>query len=471
MLKHLQLTLFAACLVWGFSQGEFPAQAQEASPPSKILPFGVNGKRNMLYDARQRPQSVFLNGRVYIVYNGDATPTKNNKGKAYPMLITYNPKTRQFTDPVRIGPKNSDHHFSPIIWADRSDRLHVLHGCHRTPGTHLISTGPIAAGTASLAWQAAPKIAAKLSYPTVFRVCDEKEVIAYRTDGHTSSWTYRISDDNGKTWFGPKDDVTDLDIKGRTDWSAYRTVLPSQDGKYLHMVYTDYDDYKTQLTPDRLFNPRYNKQVSNDWKYNLHYVKINLETHKVANAGGKTLQTPIDIDCSKQECLIWDTEGRGSGIPPVIALDSQGDPTFLHILSEGNLKTHGYYYVRRENGEWLHTRIHDSNHNWNGGYLAHDSRGVIHAYLITGEGYLEGGYMDGRGGGSIEQWSSRDNGMNWSKIRDLTPNQAQYPGWRFNHVQPVVRPDGTRVDGMLLFYGWNKNDDPTAMAFLLDEKQ
>ena len=443
--------------------------AAEASARDKILTFGVNGKRNMLYDARQRPQSVLLHGRLYIVYNADATPTKNNKGKAYPMLISYDPQTRRFTKPVRIGPKNSDHHFSPIIWADESDYLHVLHGCHRTPGTHLISVEPVVAGASAVKWKEASQIAPKLSYPTVYRVYDEKEVIAYRTNGHTSSWTYRISEDNGKTWVGPEHDVINLDVTGRTDWSSYRTTLPSEDGRYLHMVYVDYDDYITELTPDRLYNPRYDRVVGNDWKYNLSYVKIDLESHEVTNIDGKVLRTPIDIDYSKDHCLIWDTEGRGAGIPPVIALDAEGDPTFLHILSEGDLKTHGYYYVRREGGKWLRTRIQSSNHNWNGGYLVHDANGVIHAYLITGKGYLEGGYMDGRGGGSVEEWISKDKGRTWSKNRDLTPDRAQYPGWRFNHVQPVVRPDGTRVAGMLLFYGWKDADTPTAKAFLLDE--
>ena len=146
------------------------AKAAEASAPDKILSFGVNGKRNMLYDARQRPQSVLLHGRVYIVYNADATPTKNKKGKAYRMLITYDPKTRKFTEPVRIGPQSSDHHDSPIIWADESDYLHVLYGCHRSPGTHLISAKPIIAGTPKVKWKEAPQIARKLSYPTVYRI-------------------------------------------------------------------------------------------------------------------------------------------------------------------------------------------------------------------------------------------------------------------------------------------------------------
>ena len=36
------------------------------------LAFAHGGKFKMLYDCRQRPQSVYLKDRLYIVYNGDA---------------------------------------------------------------------------------------------------------------------------------------------------------------------------------------------------------------------------------------------------------------------------------------------------------------------------------------------------------------------------------------------------------------
>ena len=147
-------------------------------------------------------------------------------------------------------------------------------------------------------WKKAPGIAQSISYPTVYRIFDDKEVMAYRVDGHTGSWTYRISEDNGKTWTGPKKDVTDLNAKGRIDWSSYRTVLPSEDGKYLHMVYADYDDYITKKTPDRLFNPRYDRIVDNEWKYNLHYVKINLQNHEVCLL--YTSPSPRDISTSRK---------------------------------------------------------------------------------------------------------------------------------------------------------------------------
>ncbi len=444
--------------------------AEEQSKTLNIIPFGEAGKFKMLYDCRQRPQSVYLNDKLYIVYNGEAKPSRNGTGKAYPLLITYNPRNRSFSQPVRLGQKSSsDHHYSPIIWADEDDFLHVLFGCHRTPGTHLISNHPIQKKTSNITWEKMPQIAPKLSYPTVYRIHGDKEMIYYRTDGHTSSWTYRISEDNGKTWTGPRNEVTDLDSRGKLDWSSYQTKLPSKDGKHLHVVYTDYDDNKNSPKDERFYNPRYDQLVSNEWKYNLSYVKIDLQTQVVRNAAGKILKTPIDLDYSKANCQIWDTKWRGAGIPPVISLNEFDEPTFLHVLSEDDIKSHRYYYVRREKGKWKQTPICNSNHQWNSSYLARDKKGTLHAYVITGKDYLEGGYMDRHGGGRIEQWISQDKGNNWKKSHDLMHGQKDYIGWRYNNIQPVLRPDGSIVEGMLLFYGWKDKDAPEARAFLLHE--
>ena len=232
------------------------------------------------------------------------------------MLITYDPKTRKFTEPVRIGPQSSDHHYSPIIWADEADYLHVLHGCHRTPGTHLISAEPVVAGTSKVKWKEAPKIA--------------KRFLTQRSTESTMTRKLFLTEPMATPARGPIESVMTMvrpglalkmmtsisTAKGRTDWSSYRTALPSKDGRYLHMVYVDYDDYIKDLTPDRLYNPRYKQIVSNDWKYNLSYVKIDLKSYEVSNSDGKVLRTPIDIDYSKENCQIWDTEGRGAGIPP-----------------------------------------------------------------------------------------------------------------------------------------------------------
>jgi hypothetical protein len=363
-----------------------------------------------------------------------------------------------------------------VIWADEDDYLHVLSACHRTPGRHLISKEPGTIGSSLEDWTVGPKIVPKISYPCLFNIYDGQELIYYRTDGHTSSWTYRISADNGKSWTGPNHDVTDMDLKGRRDWSSYQTKLLSKDGNSLHVAFMTYDDVKTddpeKTEAERFYNPRYHKTVSNEWKYNLYHIKINLRTHEVTNTDGDVMQTPIDIDSADSKCRIWDTDWRGAGVPPTFVLDHQGAPAFLHVLSsEATEEDADYYYVRRVGGEWQQTRITDATHQWNSCHLSRDPDGKLHAYLVVGEGSLKTeGYMDKHGGGRIEEWISSNKGTTWERARDLTPANTHYPGWRFNNIQPVRRPGGEIVDGMLLFYGWGDKNAPEARAFLLDER-
>ena len=432
--------------------------------------FGQGGQVKMLYDRRQRPQSVYLNNKVYIVFNAGGQIGAQPKAPTKPMAVTYDPATREFSEVVTLGPAKRDHHYGPVIWADGDDYLHVLFGCHKTPGTHLISKQPATIGTSLDSWHTGTQIAPGISYPAIFRINGNKELIYYRTGGHTSSWTYRITDDNGKTWAGHVRDVTDMDIKGRFEWSSYQTILPSRDGKFLHVAFITYDDNKSN-DPKRFYNPRYDQAVSNGWKYNLYYVKIDLQTHDVANFDGQSMKTPVDIEQADAKCRIWDTKWRGAGVPPTIVLDENENPAFLHVLSEGTTESHNYYFVRRANGKWKKTSIAPSNHQWNSCHLARDDDGTLHAYLIVGDGYLDtGGYMDSYGGGTVEEWVSADKGNTWKKNRDLTPDESKYPGWKYNNIQPVKRPDGSVADGMLLFYGWKDKDAPEAKAFLLHEK-
>jgi hypothetical protein len=318
-------------------------------------------------------------------------------------------------------------------------------------------------------WAKLPDIAPMVSYPTFFSIPGDKHLIYYRTGGHSTSWSYRVTDDNGKTWTGPENDVTNLDIYNHPEWSSYQAKILSPDKKTLYVVFTDYDDVKSN-DPERLYNPKYDMPVRNEWKYNLSLLKIDHQTHEVKNDAGEVMKTPLDIETARAKCQIWDTEWRGAGVPPALCLDENGEPSVLHVFSEENLETHNYYYVRKVAGEWVKTRVTASNHQWNSGYLKRDANGKLHAYVIVGEGYQdEKGVNYSHGGGGIEHWVSKDKGNTWKIHRDITPDAAQYPGWSFNNVQPVVRPDGSIVDGMLIFYGWLDETKPEAVAFLLDE--
>jgi hypothetical protein len=449
-----------------------PVWSREPVDATAPMPFGFGGAKKMLYDVRQRPQAVYLNDTVYIGFKGGAGPGDaggSSGANTHTMLLSYDPRSRQFSKPLTFGKRTHDHHDCPVIWVDEDGYLHLIHGAHNSPGFHLVSRRPGEMGASESDWIALDDIASMVSYPTVFRIYDDKELIYFRTGGHSSSWSYRISDDNGRSWYAPPDDVTNLDLINFPEWSSYQAKIKSRDGKYLHVVFTDYDDVKSN-DPNRLYNPRYEQVVGNDWKYNLSYLRINLETHEVSNFEGDVLETPVDYEIARTKCQIWDTVWRGAGVPPALSLDDNDNPEALHVLSEDDIETHGYYYVRFVDGGWRKTHITGSNHQWNSGYLKRENDGRLHAYVITGEGYLhQKGILDSHGGGRIEHWVSHDKGNTWSRHRDITPDSGQYPGWRFNNVQPVLRPDGTTVDGMLLFYGWPDPVTPEAVAFLLDE--
>ena len=67
---------------------------------------------------------------------------------------------------------------------------------------------------------------------------------------------------------------------------------------------------------------------------------------------GDILKTPIDLDYSKTELPDLGYEmARGRDTSGEFPWTKTARPTFLHVLSEDNLKSHRYYYVRREEGE------------------------------------------------------------------------------------------------------------------------
>jgi hypothetical protein len=454
----------------------------------QTLSFGQGGQLKMIYDRRHHPQTVFLNNKVYVVYNGGASINDEDKGMTYPFVISFDPGAALLSPPIKLGAKGSnDHHYCPIIWADNSNFLHILSGNHSSAGAHLISKKSADIGKSAEDWSIAPQVRNSLSYPTVYNIYDNKKLIYFRTGEHRSSWTYLISSDEGKTWLGPKNNVVDLNAGGETqeennkiglpEWASYQTCLPSKDGKFLHLAFCYYDDNKSNI-PEKFYNPRYGTEKNLDFKYNLYYVKINLQTHEVTNFAGEAVKTPIVLAEADYRCKIWDTKWRGAGVPPDIIIDKNDNPAFLHVLSEDTPSSFNYYYVRNVNNQWKETVIAPSNHSWNSGYLKLDEKGVLHAHLIAGVSAKPGKSkenskkesMDAYGGGNIEEWCSYDKGNTWEKVSDLTPRNTEFAGWKFNNIQPVKDPKGNVIEGMLLFYGWKDNQARDAKAFLLYRK-
>jgi hypothetical protein len=447
----------------------------------QLIPFGEGGTKKMTYDRRQRPQALLMGDEIHLVYNGGATAEAKKLTPTLPFATTYNLKAGTFSKLVQLpGKPSKDHHYGPIIWADNNDFLHVLSGCHLTPGTHVISKKPASIGVSSGDWEIAPQIAPSMSYPSISQIINKQRLIYYRTRGHRSEWTYTITSDEGNTWRTPDNPVVDLNNmddlsnkahKDMDEASSYHTYLPSKDGKSIHIAFMYYDDDKGHI-PEKSYNPLYKRNVGT-LKTNLYYVKVDLETDKVSNFEGEEMKTPILLKEANAKCKIWDTNWRGAGIPPDIIIDKNDNPAFLHVLTEEIFEKLNYYYVRRVGDVWKQTIIAPACHIWNSSHFTIDDKGVLHAYLLMDDGYFESsgkGVMNSHGGGTrIEEWISTDDGNTWRMNDTIFRAEGEYEGWRFNNVQPIKTKDGTIKEGIWLFFGWNEKDGeaPQAKAFLL----
>jgi len=119
------------------------------SSHAKVTSFANNGTLKMFYDNRMYPQAVVVEGKMFAVWRGD---------EGHPYVISCDLNTREFSAPLNLmkGYEEeadlkryaSDHHYAPVIWSDSQNYLHVLHGCHRTKGIHMISEKPGSAGAA-----------------------------------------------------------------------------------------------------------------------------------------------------------------------------------------------------------------------------------------------------------------------------------------------------------------------------------
>ena len=62
-----------------------------------VVPFGSGEQLKMIYDRRLRPQAVYFNDKVYLVYNGGAAAGPADNDKTYPFATSCDPATGQIS--------------------------------------------------------------------------------------------------------------------------------------------------------------------------------------------------------------------------------------------------------------------------------------------------------------------------------------------------------------------------------------
>ena len=241
--------------------------------------------------------------------------------------------------------------------------------------------------------------------------------------------------------------MTDLDAKDAS--TGPPTKSKSQAGRQTPSRRLHRLRRQQELPAPKGSTTRDDRLVNNEWKYNLSYLSIDLRNHAVYNADGASVTPP----------WIWTTQKpiAGFGIPHGEERASSGHllgrerRAFLPYVLSGKhpLTT---ITTSPQEGRWKQTLIRSSNNQWNSGYLSRRQRDS--SRLPD----RRRGVPRGRIHGQARRWPDR--GMDFRRQGQFMeeapalPDQKPYQGWRFNNVQPVVRPDGSIVEGMLLFYGW-----------------
>ena len=429
---------------------------------AEAVRFADGGALKMLYDNRMYPQAVESRGQVFIVWRGS---------QGLPWVRSYDLATRQFAEPrmllegmgLQIDARQfeRDQHYAPVVWAESDGRVHVAFGFHRTPGFHLATKRP---GDID-SWEPLAEISNSISYPQVHRIAGNKTLVYFRESGHLGFWTYRISEDAGRTWLAPVSPVIDMDAPPRESPLAahagsYQTTRVSADGRTLHIAFI----WKVE---EPIGSERYGG-VLHDYtrRHNLYYVRADLGSGRVFNAHGKELPRPVNFATAQRDCLVWDTEGGSASVGPSIALGTRGEPYFLLPVSGETPYASTFYFVRMKGGKWKRSALASTGHPFNSTHLVRNHDGSFSAYLIAGEGEAnEESEMNRYGWGDrVEEWRSDRAGSGWHRSRDLTP----HPGMRYQSVKFVRGASGEPLDGMLLYYAWNGTG--AGSAFLLDER-
>ena len=337
--------------------------------------FADFGAEKMLYDARMQPQAILYKDTIYIAYF--ANPQAR---VGHPYIITYNIEEKQWSEPVKLGdnPK-ADHHLAPIIWIENTGIIHVLYGCHFSPGVHLVSTKP---GDIT-SWDQGAEIAPSISYPSVRRIYKNQLLLLYRVEGHLGHWVYSVSFDQGNTWDAPQTFMDfDHDPQDETDkWAgSYLSACTGQEGKALYIGFCHWEE-RDNINPDYKFNTDLFS------RYDLYYVWLDIPAGKFLTVTGEEMDLPINRRTA-EKCKIISTGNELSNFPSVIE-DQDMNPCLLVPVTEGNAWRTRFHFFNWYRGMWQHTTLAKSDNTWSGSQLFQDADGTFRAYLIAGQGKKE----------------------------------------------------------------------------------
>lgn len=373
------------------------------------------------YTAKHHPLALYVPAvrKTFFVYGGT---TKRDECHLLAMASYYDHRTQQVPKPVVVHDKQgvNDPHDNPSLQIDGEGRLWVfVSGRGRGRPGHIYRSR-LPYDIASFEHMAENEF----TYPQPWWVHEDGFMLLFTkyTQGRELYW--RTSDQEGKSW------ATDRKLAGM---GGHYQVSNEHEGRVI-----------------TAFNMHPGGDV--DRRTNLYFIQTEDRGQTWRTADREIIQTPITDPESPALVHDYRADSRLVYVKD-IGFDAEDNPVILYVTSAhhqpGPKGDRRIWTIAHWTGNaWEFCEVTTSTHNYDMGSLYIEADGLWRIIAPTEHGPQRNGT-----GGEIAIWISKDEGKNWTKVRDITHDSPR------NHAY-VRRPVNAHPD----FYGFWADGNPDEMS-------
>ena len=418
--------------IW-FTLGQFYPEGTGDKPygtasRTPVFPFGDKYSGGLgTYTAKHTPLAVYCKKveKTFFVYGGTTGPDKRH---LLCMISFYDHKLNRVPRPVVVHDKNgvNDPHDNPSIVVDGEGHLWVfVSGRGRArPGFKYRSLKPYSIAGFELVTEE------EMTYPQP-HFLRERGFLHLFTKYTGVRELYWERSDDGRQW------TADRKLAG------IREAGQNRGGHY-----------QTSATVGNTIGTFFNRHPRNghvDYRTDLYYVQTRDMGQTWKAVSGVELETPLTR--VENPARVIDYAGQGLNVYlKDMGFDRRGHPVLLYVTSHGHEPgppndPRQFRMMRWDGKAWQTSTICATDHNYDMGslYLTADRWTVIVPSATGPQPY--------HGGGEMTAWESRDQGMTWKQMNQITRRSKQ------NHNY-ARRPLHVRDP----FYAFWADGDPTRLS-------
>lgn len=394
------------------------------------------------YPQQHVPIAIHVPGqrKTFFVFGGSAGKVSERGDELEHLVSYYDHSTGTVPRPVRILRKRTeDAHDNPVLSIDADGHLFVFSSAHGTSRPSYVHRSKRPHDIAE--WELLEKT--NFSYPQPWFLPHSKRFLFLHTiyvkGERTLNW--KTSAD-GRAWSAPR-------LLAHLEMGDYQVSFRDGDSD---RVATAFDVHPVQGRAGKGLN----------YRTNLYFAETRDAGATWTNAAGEKLELPLRA--AANPALVRDYRREDLSVYlKDIAFTSAGQPVILYLTSKGfnpgaASGPFQWHTARWDGRAWVFRASVTSDHNYDHGSLYIEADGTWRIIAPTDAGPQPWGT-----GGEMVMWTSRDSGLTWERVRQLTE------GSRYNHTY-ARKPVGAHPDFYALWAdGSPLEPTPSSLYFATKE--